>query len=213
MSQTVKTVAFWSVILFSGVLLWQVVKAGGAGSNEMAIAFSKFMQDVDHGDVSEVTLTGTEVHGKYKNATSFQTTVPANYPDMITHLRDKGVEIIVKDNSGNGWSTYLLNLSPLILFAALWFLMIRQIQLQRGRRSPDSARWHPATHAPPLSSIDQAGQSSMQSPRLLLANSAGNLALGYCKSHGGEIVFYPDAQIGPVVAWMLAPPPPTDAHL
>ena len=213
MNQTVKTIAFWSVILLSGVLLWQVVKAGGAGSKEMTIAFSKFMQDVDHGDVSEVTLAGTEVHGRYKNATGFQTTVPANYSDMITHLRDKGVGIVVKDNSGNGWSTYLLNLSPLILFAALWFVMIRQMQLQRGLRDPSSARWHSATHAPPLSSIDQAGQASMQSPRLLLANSAGNLALGYCKSHSGEIVFYPDAQIGPVVAWMLAPSPPTDAHL
>ena len=136
MNQTVKTIAFWSVILLSGVLLWQVVKAGGAGSKEMTIAFSKFMQDVDHGDVSEVTLAGTEVHGRYKNATGFQTTVPANYSDMITHLRDKGVGIVVKDNSGNGWSTYLLNLSPLILFAALWFVMIRQMQLQRGLRIP-----------------------------------------------------------------------------
>ena len=213
MNQTVKTIVFWSVILLSGVLLWQVVKAGGTGRKEMEISFSKFMQDVDHGDVNDITLIGTEVHGRYKNATGFQTIVPANYSDMITHLRDKGVEIVVKDNSGNGWSTYLLNLSPLILFAALWFLMIRQMQVQRGYRGASLARWRPATHAPPLSSIDQAGQASMQSPRLLLANSAGNLALGYCKSHDGEIVFYPEAQIGPVVAWMLAPSPPTDAHL
>jgi cell division protease FtsH len=47
---------------------------------------------------------------------------------MIKDLRDKGVNITVKDNSGNGWPTYLLNLSPLILFAALWFVMIRQMQ-------------------------------------------------------------------------------------
>jgi cell division protease FtsH len=47
---------------------------------------------------------------------------------MIKDLRDKGVNITVKDTSGNGWPTYLLNLSPLILFAALWFVMIRQMQ-------------------------------------------------------------------------------------
>jgi len=128
-NSTVKTVAFWLVILLSGVLLWQVVKAGGAGAKEQPVTFSKFMQDVDHGDVNEVTMIGTEVHGKYKSGNAaFSTTVPSNYPDMIKDLRDKGVNITVKDNSGNGWPTYLLNLSPLILFAALWFVMIRQMQ-------------------------------------------------------------------------------------
>jgi cell division protease FtsH len=128
-NSTVKTVAFWLVILLSGVLLWKVVQAGGAGAKEQQVSFSQFMQDVDHGDVSDVTMIGTEVHGKYKSGKgAFQTTVPANYPDMIKDLRDKGVNISVKDNSGNGWPTYLLNLSPLILFAALWFVMIRQMQ-------------------------------------------------------------------------------------
>ena len=129
MNSTVKTVAFWLVILLSGVLLWKVVQAGGAGAKEADIAFSKFMQDVEHGDVNEVTIVGTEVHGKYKSGNAgFHAYVPSNYPDMIKDLRDKGVTINVKDTSGNGWPTYLLNLSPLILFAALWFVMIRQMQ-------------------------------------------------------------------------------------
>ncbi|MFL6439435.1 MAG: ATP-dependent zinc metalloprotease FtsH [Terriglobales bacterium] len=129
MNSTVKTVAFWLVILLSGVLLWKVVQAGSSGAKEASVTFSKFMQDVDHGDVNDVTMIGTEVHGKYKSGNAgFQTTVPSNYPDMIKDLRDKGVNITVKDNSGNGWPTYLLNLSPLILFAALWFVMIRQMQ-------------------------------------------------------------------------------------
>jgi cell division protease FtsH len=128
-NSTVKTVAFWLVILLSGVLLWKVVQAGSSGAKEASVTFSKFMQDVDHGDVNDVTMIGTEVHGKYKSGNAgFQTTVPSNYPDMIKDLRDKGVNITVKDNSGNGWPTYLLNLSPLILFAALWFVMIRQMQ-------------------------------------------------------------------------------------
>ncbi|MBV9145988.1 MAG: ATP-dependent zinc metalloprotease FtsH [Acidobacteria bacterium] len=129
MNSTVKTVAFWLVILLSGVLLWQVVKVGGAGAKEQEVSFSKFLQDVDHGDVNEVTVVGPDVHGKYKSGNAgFHTVVPANYPDMYKDLRDKGVNINVKDNSGNGWPTYLLNLSPLILFAALWFVMIRQMQ-------------------------------------------------------------------------------------
>jgi cell division protease FtsH len=47
---------------------------------------------------------------------------------MIKILRDKGVNITVKDASGGGWLTWLLNLAPIILLAALWIFMIRQMQ-------------------------------------------------------------------------------------
>jgi cell division protease FtsH len=128
-NSTVKTVAFWLVILLSGVLLWQVVKAGGGGAKEQPTTFSKFMADVNHGDVSKVTISGTDVHGNYKSGSAgFHLVIPANYPDMYKELTDKGVEVELKDTSGNGWPTYLQNLSPLILFAALWFVMIRQMQ-------------------------------------------------------------------------------------
>jgi cell division protease FtsH len=87
------------------------------------------MTDVDQGNVKEVSITGMEVHGKDKSDSSgFHTTVPANYPDMIKTLRDKGVNITIHDASNGSWPTWLLNLAPLILLAALWFFMIRQMQ-------------------------------------------------------------------------------------
>jgi hypothetical protein len=211
-NSSVKTVAFWLVILLSGILLWKVVQAGGSGQRDSEIPFSKFMVDVNHGDVIKVTISGTDVRGMYKSGgAGFHTIVPANFPDMYKELNDKGVEVNLKDTTGTGWPTSLLSLSPIILFAALWFVMIRQMQFRSTKELSGTRLWHPATDAPPFSSIDQAGQSAIvQSPRLLLVNSAGDLALGYCKTHGGEVVFYPDAQIGPVVAWMLTPVPPAN---
>ncbi len=129
MNSTVKTVVFWLVIVLSAFLLWQVVKAGGGGQKEKEVNFSQFMSDVDKGNVKEVTIIGMEVRGKYLNDNSgFHTTVPANYPDMIKTLRDKGVNISIRDVSNGSWPTWLLNLAPLILLAALWFFMIRQMQ-------------------------------------------------------------------------------------
>ncbi len=129
MNSTVKTVVFWLVIVLSAFLLWQVVKAGGAGQKEQEINFSKFMSDVDQGNVKEVTIIGMEVRGKFQNDNStFHTTVPANYPDMIKTLRDKGVNMTFRDVNSGSWPTWLLNLAPLILLAALWFFMIRQMQ-------------------------------------------------------------------------------------
>jgi len=128
-NSTVKTVVFWLVIVLSAFLLWQVVKAGNSGQKEKEVNFSQFMSDVDQGSVKEVTVIGMEVRGKYRSDNSgFHTTVPANYPDMIKTLRDKGVNITIRDASNGSWPTWLLNLAPLILLAALWFFMIRQMQ-------------------------------------------------------------------------------------
>jgi cell division protease FtsH len=127
-NSTVKTVVFWLVILLSAFLLWQVVKAGTAGQKDKEVNFSEFMTDVDQGNVKEVTITGMEVRGKYRNDNEgFHTTVPANYPDMIKTLRDKGVNINIRDANNGSW-TWLINLAPLALLALLWFYMIRQMQ-------------------------------------------------------------------------------------
>ncbi len=129
MNSTVKTVVFWLVIVLSAFLLWQVVKAGGTSQKEKEVNFSQFMTDVDQGNVKEVTISGMDVHGKFTNDSSgFHLTAPANYPQMIDTLRSKGVNISVKDISNGSWPSWLLNFAPLILLAALWFFMIRQMQ-------------------------------------------------------------------------------------
>ncbi len=131
MNSTAKTVVFWVLIVVSAILLWQlVVRAGGAGLPESEIDFSAFLNQVDQGNVKEVTITGTDVRGQYKNENAlFRTTVPPNYPDMITLLREKGVTIKVKDNQGGTWSGWLLGLAPVLLVLGLWIFMLRQMQM------------------------------------------------------------------------------------
>jgi len=129
-NSTVKTVVFWLVIVLSAFLLWQVMKAGSAGQKEKEVNFSQFLSDIDQGNVKEVTITGMEVRGKYRNDNSpFHTTAPVNYPDIYKMLRDKGVTMNIRDMSSGSWPLQLLGTwAPLILLAALWFFMIRQMQ-------------------------------------------------------------------------------------
>jgi cell division protease FtsH len=129
-NSTVKTVVFWLVIVLSAVLLYQVVMRSNSGPKEKEVNFSQFMTDVDQGRVREVTIDGMQVKGKYANDGSpFHTTAPANYPDMIKTLRDKGININIRDITSGSWPLQLLGTwAPLILLAALWFFMIRQMQ-------------------------------------------------------------------------------------
>ena len=129
MNSTVKTVIFWLVIVVSAILLWQVVRSGSAAQKEQPINFSEFLTNVDQGNVSEVTINAQELRGKFKDQKAFSTTAPVNYPDMIKALRDKGVNINVRDVTNGSWPLQLLGTwAPLILLAALWFFMIRQMQ-------------------------------------------------------------------------------------
>jgi cell division protease FtsH len=126
-NSTIKTIIFWVVIAISAVALWQVVKTANSGQKVKEINFSQFMADVDQGTVKDVTITGQEVTGKTNDGSSFHLTVPANYPDMIKKLQEKGVSINVRDVNSGSWG-WLVQLAPLALLAALWYFMIRQMQ-------------------------------------------------------------------------------------
>ncbi|HEY1272813.1 MAG TPA: ATP-dependent zinc metalloprotease FtsH, partial [Terriglobales bacterium] len=91
-------------------------------------SLSQFLVDVNQASVQEVTINGQEVRGKLRDGRLFHTTVPANYPDMYKTLQDKGVSVTVRDVSGGSWPSWLFNLAPIVLLAALWFFMIRQMQ-------------------------------------------------------------------------------------
>jgi cell division protease FtsH len=128
-NSTVKTIVFWLVIAVSAVLLWQVVRAGGAGTKEREINFTEFTNDVNQNAVESVTITGTDVHGKFRDKKdTFHTQVPTNYPDMYKTLQDHGVNVTIHDAQGGSWPTWIINFGPILLIAALWFFMIRQMQ-------------------------------------------------------------------------------------
>jgi cell division protease FtsH len=128
-NSTVKQIVFWLVIILSGVLLWSVVRNNSTGVKEREVNFSQFLSEVDQGKIKDVTVYGPEVRGNYNNEKAgFHTTVPPNYTDMYKSLRDKGVNITVKDVSGGGWPSWLFQMLPLVVILGLWFFMIRQMQ-------------------------------------------------------------------------------------
>ena len=133
MNSTVKTIVFWVVMLATAVLLWQVVKTG-TPNREQELNFTRFMNEVEAGNVAEVTISGTpnappEIHGKFKKDNQgFKTFVPVAYPDMIKSLRDRGVVINVKDVSSTSYLSLLVQASPFLLLIGFWIFMMRQMQ-------------------------------------------------------------------------------------
>jgi cell division protease FtsH len=110
------------------VLLFTVVKTGQS-PKEQQITFSELMDKVQSGEVAEVNISGSEVHGLYQNRQmGFHTFIPPNYSDIYNLLRSKGVNTKYSDASQNNWLGILLNASPFIVLLGFWIFMMRQMQ-------------------------------------------------------------------------------------
>ncbi len=139
MNSTIKTVIFWLVILVSATLLWQVIKSGNSRTHSIPeIGYSQFLSQVDAGSVIKVRISKVRVDGAYRDGSAFRSIAPASQEQMLQVLRQKNVEVWYTDSpeeSGWGW---LVNLfAPLVLLAALWFFMIRQL---RTKANVENAR-------------------------------------------------------------------------
>jgi cell division protease FtsH len=134
-SSTAKTVLFWISIVFLGVMLWKLVSANGAQAREDEPSYSEFVAKVDAGDVKEVVLylspNSYELQGEYvrPDHRKFHTTIfKEAAPDLMKTLRDKAVQIKVKEVHSGDWVLILLNALPLLLLAGFVFFLMRQMQ-------------------------------------------------------------------------------------
>ena len=135
MNSTAKTILFWISIVFLGVMLWKLVSANGPAAREETPSYSEFMAKVDEGDVKEVTMylspNSYELQGEYVRPANrkFRVTVPKeNAPEITKTLRDKAVQLSVKEVRSGDWVLILLNALPLLLLAGFVFFLMRQMQ-------------------------------------------------------------------------------------
>ena len=129
MNSNVKTAIFWVVLICVAVLLWAVVRNGNRRVDQ-PLSFSQFMNEVEAGRVKSVAITGNEVRGAFKDdSVGFKTLVPLNYPDIYKTMKDKGVNIDIKEpSSSSSYVSILINAIPFILLLAFWLFMMRQMQ-------------------------------------------------------------------------------------
>jgi cell division protease FtsH len=126
LNSTVKTLLLWVVLIITGVLLWQVVQRTQGGT-EKDKDFSYVLNEIEKGSVENVEITGSEVKGKFKDGTSFKTTMP-NYPEFFKTLIAKGVAFKVKEPTQSPWLTALISWAPFVLLIGFWIFFMRQMQ-------------------------------------------------------------------------------------
>ncbi len=92
--------------------------------------YSSFLYKVNSGKVSEVTISGNDIKGIYKNKIYFHTYIPYNDPSLINRLISNGVKIygLPRKEGGGFWSGFLNLLWIFLPLIFLWILFSRQMQ-------------------------------------------------------------------------------------
>ncbi len=132
MNQFYKNLALWLVIGMILIALFNIFNQ--PQNTKFEVIFSEFMNQVETGQVTEVTIQGDNISGKYADGRSFQTMAPPKDPDLVRTLREKGVRIVVVPPEQTSWyMNILISWFPMILLLGIWIFFMRQMQSGGGK--------------------------------------------------------------------------------
>ena len=127
MNSTAKTILFWIALLLTAVLLYQVVQRSST-SKEETFAFSRFIDEVQGGNVKEVTFIESNIKGTLQNGQAFKTFLPMEYPELINILQQRSVVIKAEPPNQNQWLAALVAWAPMLFVIGFWVFFMRQMQ-------------------------------------------------------------------------------------
>jgi cell division protease FtsH len=106
------------------------------GTERRTIEFSRFLELVDRGRVSEVNISETGVSGTFGTGdeqTEFETTIPPNFEtnQLVQQLRDNDVAVTASQPSALT-SFFFAWILPILFIAGIYYLMTRRLRSQLG---------------------------------------------------------------------------------
>ncbi len=129
-----KNLALWIVIGLLLVALFNLFQTSSSRGPQSNLAFSDFLNDVNRGQVADVTIQGATISGHFTDSRAFSTYAP-NDPNLVSRLTDKGVRITAAPVDDNVPSLFgvLISWFPMLLLIGVWIFFMRQMQGGGGR--------------------------------------------------------------------------------
>ena len=126
-----KNIALWLVVSLMFIFVYHLFNQPKSSMEN--IIFSDFINYVDKGQVSEVTIQGENITGNLGSGKTFKTYAPMD-PELIPLLKEKGVRIVAKPLDDSPWfMTVLVSWFPMILLIGVWIFFMRQMQAGGGK--------------------------------------------------------------------------------
>jgi cell division protease FtsH len=134
LNETLKNILLWVII---GIILVSVFNNfSPRRSSTQQIPYSAFLNDVQQGKVSAVTIENRVIRGKREDGLSFTTYIPVqNDPVLLNELLANKVETIGKPPEQPSLLMHVfINWFPMLLLIGVWIFFMRQMQGGGGGR-------------------------------------------------------------------------------
>ena len=129
-----KNLVVWVVVALVVFTLFNMFQGSNDQSLQQATSYSEFLEAVETGDVSGVTMQGGKITYQDGSGRAFRTFAPDD-PTLIGSLREKGVRISALPAEEEVPSLFGIILSwlPMIIILGVWIFFMRQMQGGGGK--------------------------------------------------------------------------------
>ncbi|MFC2966487.1 ATP-dependent zinc metalloprotease FtsH [Acidimangrovimonas pyrenivorans] len=122
-----RNIAFWVVLFVLILALFNLFSGSQSTMASRTIPYSDFIQRVDNGDVSSVTLDGEKVYIKGKDGHSYMTIKPQG-ENVTDKLLAKNVSVDAKAQQQSGFLSMLGVWLPFIVLIGIWIFFMNRMQ-------------------------------------------------------------------------------------
>jgi cell division protease FtsH len=129
-----RNIALWVVVALFLVVLFNVFQPSSSSTTATPVAYSSFLDEVNNGQVQDVTITGHDVTGTTKDGKTFETYTPED-PTLVSKLMAANVHVEAKPQGDNmnPFLKVLISWAPMLLLIGVWIFFMRQMQSGGGR--------------------------------------------------------------------------------
>lgn len=135
MNSAIKNLFLWLII--AAVLIVIFSNYGPKQAGAETIAYSQFIQAVDKGDITSVTIEEHTINAVKKDNTKITTYLPLEDQTLLAHLIQKNVNVRGNPPEQQGLLMRIfISWFPMLLLIGVWLFFMRQMQGGGGKGGP-----------------------------------------------------------------------------
>ncbi|MFK7879699.1 ATP-dependent zinc metalloprotease FtsH [Roseobacter sp.] len=122
-----RNIAFWVVLFLLILALFNLFSGPGSTLQSREISYSEFVNAVESGSVSNVTLDGEQVRFRQDDGVDYVAIKPED-AEITGLLIDNNIAVRAEQQQQSGFQTFLMSLLPFLLLIGVWVYFMNRMQ-------------------------------------------------------------------------------------
>ncbi|MEX5729650.1 cell division protease FtsH [Rhodovulum iodosum] len=122
-----RNIAFWVVLFLLILALFNLFSGGQSTMSSRTISYSEFLQNVENGEVAQVTLDGERALIRGSDGSSYTAIVPQGV-DLTDRLVENNIDVKAEPQEQNGLLAYVGTLLPFLILIGIWIFLMNRMQ-------------------------------------------------------------------------------------